>query len=98
MVRYLETSVRGVFAAGDIAGWPSTHLDHTIRVEHWVLAERQSQTAALNMLRDREKFDAVPFFWTQHYDMPINDVGHADHWDKINIDSDISFRDCMLRA
>ena len=97
MARYLETSVPAVFAAGDIAGWPGAHSGHTIRVEHWVLAERQGQTAALNMLGDREKFYAVPFFWSQHYDVPINDVGHAEHWDEIDIDGNISFRDCMLR-
>ena len=68
-----------------------------IRVEHWVVAERQGQTAALNMLGQREPFDAVPFFWSQHYDVPINYVGHAEQWDEIAIDGDIAGRDCLLR-
>ena len=62
-----------------------------------MVAERQGQTAALNMLGHREKFVAVPFFWSQHYDVPINYVGHAGQWDEIAVDGDIAAKDCLLR-
>lgn len=93
---YLETSSPGIFAAGDVARWPGGADGQAIRVEHWVVAERQGQVAAENMLGANKPFRDVPFFWSAHHDATIRYVGHAHAWDEMGIDGDIAARDCMV--
>jgi len=94
--RYLQTSAPGIYAAGDIALWPGPLTGERVRIEHWVVAEHQGQTAALNMLGRRKRYDAVPFFWTEQHGFGLSYVGHATGFDEVRLDGNLSKRDCTI--
>jgi apoptosis-inducing factor 3 len=80
--------VPGIFAAGDIARWPDPRAGR-IRVEHWVVAQRQGQTAAGNILGAREPFVVPPFFWSNHFDLHIRYVGYGSAADDASVAGDL---------
>lgn len=91
---YLQSSVPGVYAAGDVARWP--WRGGSARVEHWVVATRQGQVAAENMLGARRPFRDVPFFWSAHPGFRLQYVGFTEGWDEAVVEGDIAGRDCAV--
>ena len=92
---YLQTSVPGHFAAGDVARYRQDA--DLIRVEHWVHAQRQGQTAAANMLGAGQAFTNVPFFWTHQYDLELRYSGFAKDWDEVRSDGTLASGDYTAR-
>ncbi len=94
--RYLETAEKGIFAAGDVAKYPDPITGETVRVEHWVHAERQGKAAALNMLGRKAPFAGVPFFWSNHYDVTIAFTGYAKPGSERVVVGSLKDRNCMV--
>jgi NADPH-dependent 2,4-dienoyl-CoA reductase/sulfur reductase-like enzyme/nitrite reductase/ring-hydroxylating ferredoxin subunit len=92
---FLETNLPGIFAVGDIARWPDPRAGR-IRVEHWVVAQRQGQTAARNILGAREPFVVPPFFWSNHFDIHIHYVGHGGGGDRASVSGDVNAKDASV--
>ena len=93
---FLETRRPGIWAAGDIAQYPDPRTGDPVRVEHWVVAQRQGQAVARNLLGRGEPFTAPPFFWTQQHGVTVNYVGHAPDWDAVQVEGDVAGHDCRV--
>src|SRR5436305_12285002 len=92
---FLETDVPGICAAGDIACWPDPRAGR-IRVEHWVVAQRQGQTAARNIVGARQPFVMPPFFWSNHFDLHIRYVGHGSGEERTSVSGDLKAKDASV--
>lgn len=92
----LRTSAPGVFAAGDVARFPYAPTGESVRIEHWAVAQRMGRTAALNILGRDIAFTSPPFFWSTHYDVTVNYVGHAESWDRIDVAGSLGARDATV--
>jgi NADPH-dependent 2,4-dienoyl-CoA reductase/sulfur reductase-like enzyme/nitrite reductase/ring-hydroxylating ferredoxin subunit len=89
---YLRTSAADIYAAGDVARVPDPS-GALVRIEHFVVAERQGQAAARSILGLGGPYRDVPFFWSQHYDVGFSYVGHAPNWDRIETRGSVATRD-----
>jgi apoptosis-inducing factor 3 len=94
--RYLRAGP-DLYVVGDAARYPDPITGDLIRVEHWAAAQRQGQAAARNVLGAEHAFTDVPFFWSAHYDATIAYVGHAERWDRAELDGDPDGLDCRVR-
>lgn len=94
---HMRTSTPNIYAAGDVARWTTGGAGESRRVEHWVVAERQGQVAAENMLGEDATFNDTPFFWSAHYDLAIRYAGYGKGWDRIQVVGNIEDRDCAVR-
>lgn len=80
---YCQTSVSGIYAAGDVANHYHPVFDRHIRVEHWQNAMRQGANAARNMLGERVVYDEIPWFWSDQYDANLQYAGFHTKWDEL---------------
>jgi NADPH-dependent 2,4-dienoyl-CoA reductase/sulfur reductase-like enzyme/nitrite reductase/ring-hydroxylating ferredoxin subunit len=93
---HLRASAPDVWAAGDVANYPEARLGTRIRVEHWQAAERQGQAAARDMLGLGGRYNDVPFFWSQHYDVTLSYIGHASGDAQIEVLGNLEQRDATV--
>jgi 3-phenylpropionate/trans-cinnamate dioxygenase ferredoxin reductase subunit len=80
---YLESSAKGVFAAGDVARAVHPLYRRRVRVEHWDNAKRQGRAAAANMLGAAVPYDRIPYFYSDQYDIGMEYTGFAPSWDRV---------------
>jgi 3-phenylpropionate/trans-cinnamate dioxygenase ferredoxin reductase subunit len=90
---HLQTSMPGVFAAGDVAMTHYPFNGRQIRVEHWANALHQGPVAARNMLGRAEPYDRVPYFFSDQYDVGMEYTGYAPTWDRVVLRGDPATRE-----
>ena len=93
----MQTSIPGIYAAGDVANYPELGTNGRVRVEHWAAAQQQGRIAAYNMLGDARPFDRIPFFWTEQYGTALRFSGYAGEWTEVSIDGFLAERSFTAR-
>jgi 3-phenylpropionate/trans-cinnamate dioxygenase ferredoxin reductase subunit len=91
--QFLETSVDGIYAAGDVASAWHPRLERYLRVEHWANALNQGLTAGRNAAGEHETYDRVPYFFSDQYDLGMEYVGHAAQGDAVAVRGDLGARE-----
>lgn len=79
---YLRSSDPNIYAAGDIAAWPDVTFGRRLRVEHWDVARRQGARAGRNMAGEDEPYTALPYFFSDLFDLSLEVWGNLDQWDE----------------
>jgi len=96
VVDELLCAAPGVYAVGDVARYPDHRSGENVRIEHWVVAQRQGEAVARTLVGQPTPFRSVPFFWSAHFDLTINYVGHAPSWDKVEVEGTLASRDAAV--
>jgi 3-phenylpropionate/trans-cinnamate dioxygenase ferredoxin reductase subunit len=89
----LQTSVPGVFAAGDVANAHHPSFGERIRVEHWANALNQGPAAARSMLGQASAYTRLPYFFSDQYDVGMEYTGFARSWDRVVFRGDPATRE-----
>lgn len=90
-------AAQNIYAIGDIARYPDPISGTLVRIEHWVHAQRQGQHVARVILGDDAPFTDAPFFWTAHYDKAVRYSGHAEAFDKTEVEGVLEGDDALVR-
>ena len=93
---FLQTSDPFVYAAGDIAFFPSPSLDKSIRIEHWNNAQAQGKHAGENMSGADKPFTYLPYFYSDLFDLGFEAIGDLDSKLQIFVDWKEEFREGVV--
>jgi 3-phenylpropionate/trans-cinnamate dioxygenase ferredoxin reductase subunit len=82
---YLRTSAPDIYAAGDIALYPDARYGRRLRLEHWDNAVQQGKLAGLNMAGAGQRFDHVPYFYSDLFDLDLQAWGDMYDWNRTSV-------------
>mmetsp|Transcript_17734 Transcript_17734/g.30019 ORF Transcript_17734/g.30019 Transcript_17734/m.30019 type:complete len:243 (+) Transcript_17734:1295-2023(+) len=92
---FLQSSVNGIFAAGDNCSFPFWMDGKQTRIEHWVNAQEQGSYAAMNMMNKFVPYGNAPFFWTRHYNKSIQYIGNCKSYSEVFVQGEVKHHDFL---